>query len=109
MHSTRPSNNAGHTSGCTTRFAMTSITTETNILTVAHNITLTALAPGDVLLIGLVMPRAIKAPGTTTVAAPYSTDHATSCLPVAHADNSAATTPTANCTPSTHHGESGGS
>jgi hypothetical protein len=31
---------------------------------------LTALALGDVLLSLLVMPRAIKAPGTTTVTAP---------------------------------------
>ncbi len=31
---------------------------------------LTALAPGDTLLIWLLMPRAIKAPGTTTTAAP---------------------------------------
>jgi len=56
------------------------MTTETAILTISHNMKLTALLPGDMLEIRLVMPRAIKAPGTTTVAAPYSTDHATSCL-----------------------------
>jgi hypothetical protein len=40
------------------------------ILTISHNMKLTALAPGDTLDRRLVMPRAIKAPGTTTVAAP---------------------------------------
>jgi hypothetical protein len=56
--------------GCTSFGASISIATETPILTISHNMKLTALAPGDTLDRRLVMPRAIKAPGTTTVAAP---------------------------------------
>ena len=79
MHSTRPTSSAGQLKGCTNFGASISMATETAILTISHNMKLTALAPGDMLLSRLVMPRAIKAPGTTTVAAPYSADHPTSC------------------------------
>ncbi len=70
MHNTRPTSNAGQTKGCTMLGAKTSMATETAIFTDAHNMKLTALLPGDMLEIRLVMPRAIKTPGTTTVAAP---------------------------------------
>ena len=53
--------------------------TETPILPNSHNMKLTADTPGAMLVSRLVMPRAIKAPGTTTVAAPYSTDHTNPC------------------------------
>ena len=40
------------------------------VFTISHNMKLTAPTPGDMRDRGLVMPRAIKAPGTTTVNAP---------------------------------------
>lgn len=70
MHTTRPTNRAGHTSGCTILPATTNIASETPIFTISHNMKLTADAPGAMLESLLVMPRAIKAPGKTTVAAP---------------------------------------
>jgi hypothetical protein len=109
MHSTKPTSNAGQLRGCTSFGASTSMATETAILTVSHNMKLTAPTPGDMLESRLVMPRAIKAPGTTTVAAPYSSDHPTSCLRVSSAASSATPTPTAPCTATTRHGDSGGS
>ena len=74
MHTTRPTSSAGQLRGCTSFGASISMTTETPIFTISHNMKLTALAPGDTLESRLVMPRAIKAPGTTTTAAPYSAD-----------------------------------
>ena len=70
MHSTIPASKASQLKGCTSLGATISMAIETAILTISHNMKLTALAPGDMLLSRLVMPRAIKAPGTTTVAAP---------------------------------------
>ena len=70
MHSTMPTSKAGQLRGCRIFGATTSKATDTPIFTDCHNMKLTALAPGDVLLSLLVMPRAIKAPGTTTVTAP---------------------------------------
>ncbi len=70
MQTTRLTSNAGQLNGCTIFGANASISTETAIFTISHNMKLTALAPGDTLLIRLLMPRAIKAPGTTTTAAP---------------------------------------
>ena len=70
MQTTRPTSNAGQLKGCTIFGANASISTETAIFTISHNMKLTALAPGVTLLIRLLMPRAIKAPGTTTTAAP---------------------------------------
>ena len=70
VHNTRPTSRAGQLRGCTIFGASISIATETPILTISHNMKLTALAPSDTLDRRLVMPRAIKAPGTTTVAAP---------------------------------------
>jgi hypothetical protein len=43
---------------------------ETPNFTDSHVMKLMALTPGDMLESRLVMPRAIKAPGTTTAAAP---------------------------------------
>ena len=82
MQTTRPTSKAGQLRGCTIFGAKTSISTETPIFTISHNMKLTALAPGDTLLIRLLMPRAIKAPGTTTTAAPYSADPNTARSPV---------------------------
>ena len=70
MHNTRPASNAGQLRGCTILGASASMATETAILTISHNMKLTALLPGDMLESLLVMPRANSAPGTTTVAAP---------------------------------------
>ena len=70
MHSAIVASKAGQLRGCTSFGANISMATETPIFTMLHNMTLTALAPGDTLESGLVMPRAIKAPGTTTTAAP---------------------------------------
>ncbi len=50
--------------------ASTSIATETPNFNISQNMKLAALAKGETLLSLLVMPRAIKAPGNTTVAAP---------------------------------------
>lgn len=102
MHNTRLTSIAGQLSGCTILGARTSISTETTILTDSHNMKLTALAPGDMLLIRLLIPRAIKAPGTTTTAAPYSADTNTTRSPVAAQDNKATTAPTAACATTTH-------
>ena len=70
MHNTKLTSKAGQLSGSTSLGASTSMATETKILTATHTMKLTALAPGDTLESLLVMPRAIKAPGTTAVAAP---------------------------------------
>ena len=80
MHSTSATSKAGQLKCGTNLGAPISSATETAIFTISHDMKLTADTPGDMLVSRLVMPRAIKAPGTTTVAAPYSTDHATSCL-----------------------------
>ena len=109
MHNTRPTSSAGQLKACTIFGASISMATETTIFTNVHNMTLTALLAGDMLLSLLVMPRAIRAPGTTTVAAPYSTDHATPAFCVSSAANSAATAPTTACTTITRHGDSDGS
>lgn len=109
MHSTMPTSNAGQLRGCTSFGASTSMATETPILTTSHNMKLTALLPGDMLENRLVMPRAIKAPGTTTVAAPYSTDHPNSFFPVTSDASAASTTPTPTWTSTTRQGDSGGS
>ena len=108
MHSTRPTSNAGQLKPCTSLGASTSMATETAILTNSHNMKLTALLPGPTLESLLVMPRAIKAAGTTTVAAPYRSDQPTSCRELSRAANSAATTPTPACTRTTLQGESEG-
>ena len=108
MHTTRPTSNAGQLSGCTSFGASISMATETPIFTDSHNMKLTALTPGDMLDSRLVMPRAIKAPGTTTAAAPYSADHACSRPPPSSHANSATTPPTAACTATTRHGDTCG-
>ena len=64
MQTTMPTNKAGQTSGCTILPATSNIASENPILTNSHNMKLTADAPGAMLLSLLVMPRAIKAPGT---------------------------------------------
>ncbi len=66
MQRTKPASNAGQLNPCTSFGASISMAIETAILTISHNMKLTALAPGDMLLRRLVMPRAISAPGTTT-------------------------------------------
>src|SRR5439155_12910158 len=82
--------------------------TETPIFTISHSMKLTALTPSDILESRLVMPRASKAPGTTTVAAPYSADHATSERPVTSHASPATPAPTAACAATTHHGDTVG-
>lgn len=102
MHNTKLTSNMGQLRGCTIFGARNSISTETAILTDSHNMKLTALTPGDMLLIRLLMPRAIKAPGTTTTAAPYSAEFNTTRSPVTAQDNKATTAPTAACAATTH-------
>ena len=108
MHNTSAASNAGQLKGCTSFGASISMAIETPIFTRLHTITLTALAPGDTVDIRLVMPRAIKAPGTTAVAAPYSADHTTSGLPKSSHANAAITPPTIICIATTRHGDSDG-
>ncbi len=55
-----------------------------------------------------VRPQAIRAPGSTTTAAPYSADQPTAASAVIAAPSTATTSPTAACTATTRHGESGG-
>ena len=108
MHNTNVASNAGQIRGCTSLGASISMATEAMIFVDSHNMKLTAPLTGDTLLSRLVMPRAIKAPGRATIAAPYNADHANSCLPVNSIANNAVTTPTATCAPTTRHGDSGG-
>ena len=74
MHSTKLTSKAGQLSGSTSFGASTNMAIETKILTATHTMKLTALAPGDMLESLLVMPRAIKAPGSTATSAPYRVD-----------------------------------
>jgi hypothetical protein len=73
--------------------------TDTEIFTNSHNMKLTALAPGFMLDSRLVMPRAIRAAGTTTTAAPQSADRAVEPSPVTSHTSADATAPTPACTP----------
>ena len=95
MHTTRVTSKAGQLRPGTTLGASISMATETAILPNSHNMTLTAETAGAKLEIRLVMPRAIKAPGTTTVAAPYSADHARPAEPNTNSTKTAITDPTA--------------
>ena len=70
MHSTKVASNTGQLKGCTSFGASISMTIETPIFTVLHSITLKVLLPTDRLDTLLVMPRAIKAPGSTATSAP---------------------------------------
>lgn len=70
MHTTSATSKAGQLNDCTSFGASTSITTETEIFSNSHNMKLTALTPGDTLEKRLVMPRAMRAEGPTTTAAP---------------------------------------
>jgi len=74
MHNTKLTSKAGQLSGSTSFGASTNMATETKILTAIHTMKLTALALGDTLESLLVMPRAIKAPGSIATSAPYSAD-----------------------------------
>src|SRR6478609_4769800 len=68
--STIDASSTGQTTPGTIRDASTSIATEAAIFTNPQPIMLTVLTTGDSDESGLVAPRAIKAPGTTTTAAP---------------------------------------
>ncbi len=105
MHSTIVASNAGQLRGCTSFDASISMATETAIFTTLHDMTLTALAPGDTLLSRLVMPRAIRAPGTTTTAAPYSAEPSIPSAPPISPHSRALDTPIAACAATTHHGD----
>ena len=70
MQTNRVTSMTGQLKGCRICGASISKTTETAIFTISHNMKLTALLPGDLLENRLVMPRAIKAPGTTATTAP---------------------------------------
>jgi len=70
MHNTIDASSAGQTTPGTIRVASTSIATESATLTSSHHSMLAALIAGDNDESLLVAPRAIKAPGTATTAAP---------------------------------------
>ena len=70
MQTAKHTSRAGQLKGCRICGASMSMTTETPIFRISHNMKLTALWPGDMLENRLVMPRAIKAPGTTATPAP---------------------------------------
>ena len=70
MHSTIVTSIAGQTRPGTMRGATMSMTIAAPILTNPHHNMLTALTIGEIELIRLVAPRAIKAPGSATTAAP---------------------------------------
>lgn len=108
MHNTSATSKAGQFKGWTTLGASTSISTDAPIFNVAQNITLAALVTGDTLAIGLVVPRAIKAPGTTTTAAPYSAEAAASREPVISHASAAISSPRPAWAAITRHGDSDG-
>jgi hypothetical protein len=72
---TKAASKAGQLSAGPSLDAKASMETETPILPNSHNMKLTAETLGDRLESRLVIPRAIKALGTTAQAAPYSADH----------------------------------
>ncbi len=84
------------------------MTTETAILTVLHNITPNALLPTDRVDTLLVIPRAIKAPGSTAMSAPYNADPMKSGRPRINHTTNADKQPTATCAATTRQGESCG-
>jgi hypothetical protein len=71
----KEASNAGQLKAEPSLDAMLNISTETPILPNSHNMKLTAETLGDRLESRLVIPRAIKALGTTAQAAPYNADH----------------------------------
>ena len=81
------------------------MTTETAIFTVLHNITLMALLPTDRVDTLLVMPRAIKAPGSTAMSAPYNADPMKSARPRNNQTTNADKPPTTTCAATTRQGE----
>ena len=107
MQSTIDASKAGQMTPGTIRAASTSMATESAIFANAHHSMLTALTTGDNDESRLVAPRAISAPGTTTIAAPYAADTAPIAPTTSHAMNTA-TAPIAPCAAMTRHGESTG-
>ena len=107
MQTNRVTSSTGQLKGCKICGANISMATETAIFSISHNMKLTALWPGDMLENRLVMPRAIKAPGTTATAAPYSADNPADRSPMMTHTKAATTTPTTACNRTTRHGETG--
>lgn len=108
MHSTMAASKAGQLKGCTIIGASNSMATEKPILTNSHDMKLTALLTADMPEGRPVVPRANNAPGTTTTAAPYSSDHAHIEFRVTSPASKAITPPKAAWAATTHHGESTG-
>jgi|GEM_PF-39809 len=108
MQTISVTSNTGQLTGCRTCGASTSMTTETAIFSISHNMKPTALWPGDMLVNRLVMPRAIKTPGTTATAAPYSADHPADRSPQMTPTKAATPAPTTACIPTTRHTETAG-
>ena len=82
------------------------MTTETPIFTVLHTITPRALLPTDRVDILLVMPRAIRAPGSTAISAPYNADPMKSVRPRTNHTTNVDKQPTTTCAATTRQGES---
>ena len=108
MHNTIATSSAGQFNGWTARGASTNINTDAPIFSSAQNIMLAALVAGDRRDIGLVVPRAINAPGSTTTAAPYSAEAAVAGEPVTSPATTAIARPRATWLAITRHGDSTG-
>lgn len=82
MHTTSVASIKGQLMPGTAREANASIASETSIFSTPQPIMLAVLTTGEIELSGLVAPRAMRAPGTATTAAPYNADHALTGSPV---------------------------
>ena len=103
-HPASVTSSAGHTTGCSTRAALTSIATEQTIFADSQPSRLNAVANGDLLSAIRVAPRAISAPGMIAVAAPNNADH-NAGHPNISPTSSEITAPASACTNTTRHGD----
>src|SRR5436309_2731333 len=110
MQTTIATSNAGQLKPGTTRGAANSMATATPIFTVSQNMNRNIAAPAaaGVLARFRVMPRASKALGTTTTAAPYSADKAAPLRCVKAQTMAQHSSPATACTATTRHGDKGG-
>ena len=106
MHTTSVASITGQFKPGTNRLAPASIASDTSIFKTPHPIMLAVLTIGEIELIRLVAPRAIKAPGSATTAAPYKAENPTTDSPVTAHASKAITAPTTTCAATTRHDES---
>src|ERR1700712_5969325 len=106
MHTTMVTSSAGQLRFGTTLTAIANIAIATPIFSISQNMKPAATATG--FRVPLVMPRANKALGKTTAAAPYSADH-TAPLRCVNAQTAAPhNKPAAACAATTPPGDKGG-